>query len=380
MAVRGVYTEAEKKMLEIFNDDAAMMSGWSKGLSPRCFASAEAIKSVSKSLDCWNPLYNDEAYGADTRWGSIIAPLFYPESFCSIHYIPNAAPEVGFADHIYIGEDWDFFKPVCVDDKFRVWRRPSQMIDITALDGKGARRYKYIPNDVDCVNQNGELVCSMKQFLEYGFLPEPPRDLEAMPEYVYTKEELELVERIINEEEIRGADIRYWEDVNIGDEPKPVALGPTTVWDLISFNAGFMTGFVPMREIRKHAPWTLVLDPETGVTHADIEMHLSERVARIQGNPRMFVFGALARQLMARLVTNWMGDDGFIKRYSWRHLARTAVGDSLIGHGKVIDKRVENGEYLVDIEVWLDNLRGNVTETAVVTVSLLSKEDLFGWK
>ena len=225
MAVRGVYTKGEEKMLGIFHKDAEMMSGWAKSLSPRSFASAEAIKSVANSLDCWNPLWSDENYGAHTRWGGIIAPTFYPESFCSIHYIPNAAPEVGFADHIYIGEDWDFFKPVRVNDSFRVWRRPPQLVDITRLDGKGPRWFKYIPNDADTINQNDELVCTHRQHLEYGFLPEPPKDLEAMPEYIYTEEELEFINGIIDGEEIRGADIRYWEDVNVGDESKPVALG-----------------------------------------------------------------------------------------------------------------------------------------------------------
>jgi hypothetical protein len=51
-------------------------------------------------------------------------------------------------------------------------------------------------------------------------------------------------------------------------------------------------------------------------------------------------------------------------------MTRTRVGDAMIGQGRVVGKRVENGEYLADLQVWLRNLRGNVSEAAIATVSL----------
>jgi hypothetical protein len=46
----------------------------------------------------------------------------------------------------------------------------------------------------------------------------------------------------------------------------------------------------------------------------------------------------------------------------------------------VTNKRVENGEHLVDLEVWLENMRGNITEAAAATVSLCPKEAPYKWK
>jgi hypothetical protein len=75
-----------------------------------------------------------------------------------------------------------------------------------------------------------------------------------------------------------------------------------------------------------------------------------------------------------------MGDDGLMRRFKFRHMNRTHIGDTVIGRGKVINKRVEDGEYLVDLALWLENIRGYVTEPGVATVSLYSKETAHPYK
>ncbi len=54
-------------------------------------------------------------------------------------------------------------------------------------------------------------------------------------------------------------------------------------------------------------------------------------------------------------------------------MTRTLVGDAAFSQGKVINKRNENGEYLVDIFVWHSDMRGYINDAAVATVALLSK-------
>jgi hypothetical protein len=49
------------------------------------------------------------------------------------------------------------------------------------------------------------------------------------------------------------------------------------------------------------------------------------------------------------------------------------VGDAAFSLGKVINKRNENGEYLVDIFVYHQDMRGYIGDAAVATVALLSK-------
>jgi hypothetical protein len=80
---------------------------------------------------------------------------------------------------------------------------------------------------------------------------------------------------------------------------------------------------------------------------------------------------------MCRLITNWIGDDGFVCKFGWRHVWRTPVGDALLINGKVVKKYVDNGEHLVDLSVWCLNLRGTITDMALATVKLISKEDRY---
>jgi hypothetical protein len=55
-------------------------------------------------------------------------------------------------------------------------------------------------------------------------------------------------------------------------------------------------------------------------------------------------------------------------------MTRTLVGDATFSLGKVVEKRHENGEYLVDIFIYHQDIRGYVVDAAVATVALLSKK------
>ena len=378
MAVRGKYTKAQQKMVDDTNKAADKMVGWAKSPT-RMVASEESIKNVGLSADSWNPLWHDDSYAMNTRWGDIIAFPFFQERFGMSMFAPQSTPDCGIQDYIYIGDDWELFKPVRPGDTYKVWRKRPSMEDITSLDSKGPLRFRCVVADVCHINQNDELVSTFKRYMQCTFHSEPAEKVVYMPasRYRYTMAELEYINRIINEEEIHGANIRYWEDVNVGDKLKPVEFGPsTTATNQLPGGAPF----IPAREMVKREPWMFFQDPDTGVYHSAIEAHQSDYAAQLLGYDGAFHFGPLARNLLARLVTNWMGDDGFIRRFKFRHMNRTHIGDTVIGRGKVVNKHVENGEHLVDLALWLESIRGYVTEPAVATVSLCSKEAAYPYK
>jgi acyl dehydratase len=372
MAVRGVYTEAEKKMIADFEKRTSTAFGWAK--MPVHVATEESMKRTAQAWDCWNPLWQNDNYAVNTRWGGVIALPMYQDSFLRGAAFPVVPPSIGCLTRWYMGEDWEFFKPVRINDSFRVWRRQPKLVDVTNPDGKGQRKFQLLAGNAKVFNQKDEFVNTHKLYFELTISPEPVKEAEFEADYSYTKEELKYIEKIADEEKVRGGEIRLWEDVKIGEDITPTVIGPTTVWDLIVIMA--IGGGLPMREMRKRIPETLVLDPATGVTHADTEWHFSDRQAQLRGEPRAYLSGAVSRLTIARLVTNWMGDDGFLRKFNWRHLARTIIGDTMIARGKVINKRIENGEHLIDLTVWIENVRGNITGAASVTVSLFSKEDI----
>lgn len=392
MAIRGVYTEAEQKMLDDANKNMDARVGWYKSPDPMV-ATEESMLNYAYIIDPKNPLWRDENYARNTRWSS---PIAFPTFIERIGIDPtfmSTPPELGYRHMILIGEDYEFFKPIRVNDSFKVWRRRPQIQDVTSLDGKGPRKFAVLIEDFDIINQKDELVSTYKHYTQFTFLPEAPKPY-SMPEYGYTMAELEYIDRIEEEEEIRGANIRYWENVSTGDTLKPIVNGPVTYSEGVAFNVAVSSGlghghYLPpltKRASLKQDPadpimvTKFVKDPATGLYYYLGFRHFEDRAAQADGEPRAFLYSALSRHWLCRLVTNWMGDDGFIRKFNYRHMRRNFLGETLIGRGKVINKRVEKDEHLVDLDVWIENMRGNTTEAAAVTVSLLSKEIPLKWK
>jgi acyl dehydratase len=375
MVVRGIHNAAEKKMLDDFNAAVDKARGWGKSDKQLC--TEESMIARAMAFDYKNPLWRDHNYARGTRWGGIIAVPMYQSRIATYLLRLQPTPGCGFEDPLksWIGVDWTFYRPIRVNDFIKIWRRTHYAVDSTDLDGKGPRRVRIIPHDVDLINQHDELVSTMKIYNEITFLTEPPeKPYYSLPEYSYTEKELSYIDELADSEEIRGSNIRNWEDVNVGNELKPVVLGPTTMYDVVSLpGVGGGTTPLSVRDVYKKNPGQVIVDPITGVTHLWSSKHMSDRIAQLMGYPGIVLDMGLGQPLMARLITNWIGDDGFLRRFNWRQLYDARMGDTIIARGKVTDKRLENGEYLVDLEIKAENIRGILYTAAVATVSLCSK-------
>lgn len=403
------YTAAEQKMLDDTNKMFDEMVGWAGGGAPEMAggtvgtaAAEEEMISSNRRFDYWNPLFIDKQYAFNTRWGGIIAaPFTMGTSVGGGGGRPSIVsnPEVGklnILDGVGYGRfTVEWLKPIRPGDTFRTWNRRPVIEDITEGDGP---RTLLITTKSDMINQNDELVSTTANYAKATFYTDPNVDANAWPPLVikdlhkYTDEELALVKRMEDEEVIRGSEIRYWEDVKIGDQPTPVITGPTTVTDTL-YSAGG-SGGQPMREARRRGGMELLVDPDTNVPHSMAEGHYGPLNSKEGGKHNGIHYNTYSRDHLARLVTNWMGDDGFLRKFHWQlfqygiELTRdieflkdrkTAghdkLGDVLIGRGIVTGKRVEDGEHLVDLLVWIEDIDGDIGTAAKATVRLLSKED-----
>ncbi len=382
MAKRFDYNKYEKDMLERFEKAAAEYEGEMDD-PPRTEATKDSIILSCRWGDPWNPLWSDEEYAKKTKWGGLIAMPLYTDRVDIFSYWPTIPPEGGFIDHNLYGGTWTNLKPVRPGDTFRVYQHRPTLTDISSVDGDDEpRTFGFIERNADVYNQNGELVSSHKHILDIIIRPEAKQAIaDALPfeDHIYTEEELAYIDRVIKNEEIRGAEKRYYEDVNVGDRLVDITIGPTTPMDMMAYYASHEEiPVAPMRVFRSGGEeGGLILDPATNVTHFAAEWHIIDKQARILGNPRAFHFGDSARTQMVRCATNWMGDDAEVVAVDFRHITRTPIGDCQVGHGRVIDKFVENGEGYAVLDIWLDNqCRGNVTEASKIIVKLESRKPL----
>ena len=76
---------------------------------------------------------------------------------------------------------------------------------------------------------------------------------------------------------------------------------------------------------------------------------------------------------LAHVVTDWMGDEGFVKVMDFQNRRINIMGDINWQKGEVTRKYIENGEHLVDLKIWSENQDGFVNTKGTATVRLKSK-------
>jgi acyl dehydratase len=430
VALPGVYSKEEQKMLEQWNE-VEQEVGWigedpipGKMTYPVVFrvATKDAISDWANGTQNHNPLYRDEKYAVQTRWGSIIASPFFqqniaPQGTVCYRVIP---PEIGIAKTMDPGAPqydytvmwtvfphWEFFKPIRPGDSFRVWCGPNIHEDKTNPNGKGPRIFQ-LHDQVKYFNQKNELVTIRHKKIQFYIISKKEQKIELplikpdpiLEKYKYTKEEIDYIDSVRDNEIMRGAKIRWWEDVKVGEDLQPVANGPSTVWEQVMHLAYLIhlnsirkprSVWAEVREksgygtkateglqatIPPHGP---VRDPESGIWRNPIEHHLVDMDR--MGHGRVKEYATVVMNvwwcMLGRLLTNWIGDDGFIKKAAFDRLDNQIVGDAVIGMGKVIKKYVENDdEHVVDIACWLESLRGYIIYAGTATVSFFSRESI----
>ncbi|HWQ76334.1 MAG TPA: MaoC/PaaZ C-terminal domain-containing protein [Syntrophomonas sp.] len=114
-------------------------------------------------------------------------------------------------------------------------------------------------------------------------------------------------------------------------------------------------------------------------------LHYDLPFAESQGIGRPIVHGQLKRAWLIQLLTDWIGDEGWLKKFSCQFrgvdypLNMKSISEPVedkITHwckGKVMAKRIENGEHLAECEIWVEDENGVRTTPGTATVVLPSR-------
>jgi acyl dehydratase len=323
--------------------------------------------------DYRNKLYRDPQYAAKTKYGTIVAPP------CSLNSILNVSGmRVGGLPGVHSfhsGWDWLWLKPVYLNDTITGTYRP---VDIVEKKSEFALRTVIIYAEGVYRNQRDEVVARCIGWsirAERGTARDQGKYKE-IKQYWITPEMQAQIEDMMEKEEIRGANPRYWEDVNVGDTTQPLVKGPLGVGEMMawahSIGGGGEVHAFKVRSLRKHPAWGWK-NPETGVSETIDQVHEQEEAAKGIAIPAAYDVGAQRNSWVSQGITNWMGDDGFLKNLYCEYRRFNVYGDIQFIKAKVTRKYEKNGEYLVDMDAWAENQRGEVTAPGKATVILPSK-------
>ncbi|MFH1485008.1 MAG: MaoC family dehydratase N-terminal domain-containing protein [Chloroflexota bacterium] len=215
------------------------------------YAGRDAIRHFVQGIGDPNPLWVDEKYARKTQYGTIIAP---PCFLYSVYWSSGRVGGLPGVHGFHSGSDWSFERPIFLNDRITVREK---FIDLVEKESKFARRSVIVYCRTIYRNQRGEVIATTRGWsvkAERGAAKESGK-YSGIQAAKYTKEELEAIEEAVLAEEVRGAVPRFWEDVNVGDELRPVVKGPLSHGDLIAFRAGALGGLahgIQLRYFRKH--------------------------------------------------------------------------------------------------------------------------------
>lgn len=337
------------------------------------YATRLAILKFAEGIGDTNPLWCNAEYARKTRYGGIVAPPSFV--WACLSHVQFGWPGLG---GFHGGCDIRFFKPVRLGDKISVevvydkfdGPKSSAFADEVLID--------HFHNDYR--NQDGDLAAQYRWWIirvVRAKSREKGKYREIRLPHPWTRAELHKIESEILSEERRGNDPLYWEDVRIGDLLRPVVKGPLGVTDMIAFCIG---GAAPtprlqaheaaLSQYRRHPAWAF-RDPSTCALEPIFAVHYNKQAANAMGLQQPYNMGMQTHCWTIHLLTNWMGDDGWIKRSQARYQNFVYHSDVVWIRGFVSHKMVdETGGHCVEIETEAVNQRDERVMVGSATIAL----------
>lgn len=102
-------------------------------------------------------------------------------------------------------------------------------------------------------------------------------------------------------------------------------------------------------------------------------IHHDREFAREGGHADMFINTGFIRAALCRLLTDWAGGEGFVKRLRFQMRRPHLLGDTIAVRGRVIRRWRDGAHGAVDLDVWIENPRDGVATPGSATVYLPSR-------
>ena len=287
---------------------------------------AEDIIRFADSIEDGNPIFGDEPAARATRYGGLVAPPTFLRSCYAGP--PRVRVEVPFTASVDGGSEWEYFEPVRPGDTITV---TSKFVDFSEKHGRLGKMLMAI-RELRYVNQFDAVVALERNT---AVLYNPPGD-ESRANRVWGVDDEERTPPGGLPAQV------YFDDVEEGMELPTLRKDPTT------------------RQLVKYAA--------ASVEYPEIHYDLPR--AKAAGLPDVIVQGSLKHAFLGHLVTEWMGEGGTLKKLNVQYRGMDVPGKPVYCKGVVTRKYVENGEHLVECDIWMETSEGEKTTPGSALVSL----------
>lgn len=354
--------------------------------------STNDIRRFVQGMQNPNPLYYDEVYAADSRFGRIVAPQSYFGGGPGTGATPAIQGTIPGSHMLFGGDEFWFFGPrIFPGDTPRMER---MLYDYKIANTTFAGPTMFSRGDTVYYSQNGESIArqrstSIRYLVEnanrLGSFKEQDRDPE------WTDEDLEAFElakiRYIRSYLDLGHKKRLWQDVKKGERLPRRILGPHSIqsfttesrtdvggWEAHYQGGGpsstMEAGWLP--EMSRDDERTRI-NPGAGdgLVYGPSRGHVQPRWAQFIGMPRGYGYGASMGAWINDYLTNWAGEWGFLVHVNSQYRNPAFTGDVTYQDGEVYDMYKDpQGRAIVQVQHVMTNQHGTTMARGMAEIQL----------
>jgi len=344
-------------------------------LEPWCHeATRDNIRHYAHGIGDDNPLWCDPDYGRQTRYGDVIAlPSFlFACNRVGSGYV-GGLPGV---HAMFAGCDFTWHKVIHRNDEIRTEAYLKELVEHqTSFAGRSIQQIYH----VDYYNQSGDCLAeadtwcfrtdrdlAREEGTKYAAVKE--RD-----EVRYSEQELQEFYKHYAEESIRGSQIRTWEEVQIGEKLPTMVKGPMTITGFIAYAQGWGGLYIRANKLA----WKMMQQhPGTGIPNrfgipdCPERVHWEPEFAQMVGAPGAYDYGPERCSWLSHMITNWIGDDGFLVSLKSEIRRHNPEGDVIFIDAEVTDKYYSGGRFLVSFDLLAKNQNGELSAKGTAVAEL----------
>ncbi|MGH7899885.1 MAG: FAS1-like dehydratase domain-containing protein [Candidatus Binatia bacterium] len=339
----------------------------------RTEASRDAIYHLALAIGDLSPLYLDEDYARKTRWGSLIAPPIILNSMDTLRAVGSAGLPEGLpgVHSIWTGSLYEWERPVKAGDQIHSKSYLKEIVERESRFGGGRSLYQtYEAIYFDAHDRR----VGLRNDTWIRIERDKTREEKKYGKIELAKWKREDIARFQDEYRKQQRTVeRRWQDVRVGDELGPLLKGPLTPTAEIAFESFFgiyLVGNKVAANLYDKHP-SLMVPNEQGIPEPPQRVHWDNHFTQnLLGLPGAYDLGIERLSWMIQLVTDWIGDDGFLRRMECQYRKFNYMGDVTYCRGKVVDKLEKDGKKLVRLELDTINHRHEVTTVATAEAEL----------
>jgi acyl dehydratase len=322
-----------------------------------CPVDVSELRRYALSVDDCNPLWFDNEYAKRTKWKGIIAPPTFMHT-CgggTALFVHIEGTDDWPHGSLYAGSEFEFFLPIRVGDKITP---RSHLKDVVGKKGRFVGPIVFVTAEIKFTNQKSELVGIWRSSVAKYSIAKAQKKASYMTEELGPLFPEEYPNMRKGESRARGAKPRYYEDVSIGEEITPL-VRRLTIPQIVS------TADVSQR-ISIVLPYTM---PGPGCYWH----YAAGESWKIRGLPAPMDEGPIRCAQPSQLMTDWMGDDGWLSRLNIKIRRPIYAGDTTTWRGKITSKYIKDQQHIVECEFWAENQRGQISTQGTSTIILPSR-------